>query len=79
MRRNTEGLKLSAKQRSQDAMQRALVALSRLEESDRNINFRAVASEARVSTAWLYTQSELRYRIMRSRKSQSWGFPVESQ
>ncbi len=30
-----------------------------------------MASEAKVSTAWLYRQSELRVRIMRSRKTTS--------
>jgi hypothetical protein len=48
-------------------MQRALVALQRMEASDREINFRAVAAEAGVSTAWLYGQEELRVRILRSR------------
>jgi hypothetical protein len=48
-------------------MQQALVALSRMQASDREINFRTVAAEARVSTAWLYSQEELRVRIVRSR------------
>jgi PadR family transcriptional regulator, regulatory protein PadR len=47
----------------------ALIALSRMESSDREINFRTVAAEARVSTAWLYNQKELRDRIMRSRET----------
>lgn len=37
--------------------------------SDREINFRTVAAEAGVSTAWLYSQEELRVRIMSSRKT----------
>jgi len=48
-------------------MQRALAALHRMEASDREINFRTVAAEALVSTAWLYSQEELRARIVRSR------------
>jgi len=40
-----------------------------MEASDQEINFRAVAAEARVSTAWLYGQRELRERIMRLRRS----------
>lgn len=52
--------------------------MSRLESSGREINFRAVAAEARVSTAWLYNQGELRVRIMRSRKSQAHVSAVES-
>jgi hypothetical protein len=38
-----------------------------MDASDQVINFRAVAAEAKVSTAWLYGQRELRARIMRSR------------
>jgi len=67
MLRNIEGLRRSARARSESAMQRALVALQRLKASDREVNFRAVAAEARVSTAWLYSQEELRVRILRSR------------
>jgi len=78
MRRNTEGLKRSARLRSESAMQRALVALVRLEGSDREINFRTVAAEGRVSTAWLYNQQELRSRIIRSRKPRSWSTSAES-
>jgi hypothetical protein len=69
MPRNTEGLKRSARLRSESAMQRALVALQRMDASDREINFRAVAAEAGVSTAWLYGQGELRVRIVRSRRT----------
>ena len=57
---NTEGRKRSGRLRSQSAMQRALAALQRMEASDREINFRTVAAEARVSTAWLYSQQEMR-------------------
>jgi len=71
MPRNTEGLKRSGRLRSESAMQRALAALQRMDASDREINFRTVAAEAGVSTAWLYTHDDLRVRIMRSRKSHS--------
>jgi hypothetical protein len=40
MHKNTEGLKRSARLRSEDVMHRALVALSRMEGSNREINFR---------------------------------------
>ena len=69
MPRNIEGLKRSARLRSESAMQRALAALQRMEACDREINFRTVAAEAGVSTAWLYSQEELRGRIMRSRRA----------
>jgi glucan phosphoethanolaminetransferase (alkaline phosphatase superfamily) len=71
MLRNTEGLNRSARLRTQSAMQRSLAAMQRMLDSDREINFRTVATEARVSTAWLYGQQELRVRIMTSRKARS--------
>ena len=52
-------------------MERTLAALHRMDASDRDINFRTVAAEAKVSTAWLYSEPELRVRIMRSRKTTS--------
>jgi hypothetical protein len=71
MRRNIAGLKRSVQLRSEQAMERALAALLRMDASDRDINFQTVAAEARVSTAWLYSQEELRVRIMRSRRATS--------
>jgi hypothetical protein len=68
MLRNTEGLKRAARLRTESALARAKAALQRMEADDQEINFRAVASEARVSTAWLYGQQELRTRIIGSRK-----------
>jgi hypothetical protein len=50
-------------------MQQTLAALQRMDASDREINFRTVAAEAAVSTAWLYSQEGLRGRIMRSRRT----------
>ncbi len=78
MPRNTEGLKRSARLRSESAIQRALAALQRMGASDLEINFRTVAAEAGVSTAWLYSQEGLRVRIMRSRKSRSQSVPLPS-
>lgn len=69
MRRNIAGLKRSARLRSEQEMERALAALQRMDASDRDINFRTVASEAKVSTTWLYCQEKLRVRIMRSRRT----------
>jgi len=54
-------------------MKRALAAFHRMDASDRDVNFRAVAAEAKVSTAWLYRQEELRVRIMRSRRTTNRG------
>jgi hypothetical protein len=46
--------------------------------SDREINFRTVAAEAGVSTALLYSQEELRVRIMTSRKTPSHAAALSS-
>lgn len=73
MRKNTAGLKQSARRRSQQAMDRALTALQRMDDSNGDINFRSVAAEAKVSTAWLYRQEALRFRIMRSRRTTHHG------
>ena len=56
-------------------MQRSLVALQRMEASDREVNFRTVAAQARVSTAWLYSQEELRVRIVCSRTTAGGAVP----
>lgn len=79
MHRNVEGLKRNARARREEATQRATIALSRMKASDREINFRAVALEARVSAAWLYDHRELRGQIMRLRKSQTLRSPAESE
>ena len=73
MRKNTIGLKQSARLRSERAMDRAVAALQRMEASGQVINFRTVATEATVSTAWLYGQQELRARIIRSRERSDHG------
>lgn len=78
MLRNTEGLKQNARLRSESAMLRTLAALQRMDASDREINFRTVATEAAVSTAWLYNQDELRVRIMRSRRTRTDVAPAAS-
>ncbi len=64
--------------RSEQAMERALAALHRMDASGREINFRTVASEAKESTAWLYGKEELRVRITRSRKTRSRMAPPPS-
>jgi hypothetical protein len=78
MPRNMEGLRRSAGLRSESAMQRASAALQRMDASDQEINFRTVAAEAGVSTAWLYSQERLRGRIMRSRRTMTDAAPPAS-
>ena len=68
MHKNIEGLKRSAKLRSRSAMERALAAIHRMEAEETEINFRSVAAQAAVSTAWLYNTKSLRGRIMNLRR-----------
>jgi len=67
MRRNTEGLKRSAKLRTTAAMERAQTAIRRMQAEEIAINFRTVAAHAGVSTAWLYSTRPLRDRIVKLR------------
>jgi hypothetical protein len=67
MVRNTDGLKRSARSRSEDAMQRATAAILLMQSEEAEINFRSVAARAKVSTAWLYATTFLRDKIVRMR------------
>ena len=67
MRRNTEGLKRSAKLRTAAALGRAQTAIRRMQAEEIAINFLAVAAHAGVSTAWLYSTKPLRDRIVKLR------------
>jgi hypothetical protein len=68
MPRDIEGLKRSTCQRSQTTMERAQAAIHRMHAAEMEINFRSVAEEAKVSTAWLYKTKPLRDRIMKLRR-----------
>ena len=67
MVRNTDGLKRSARSRSEDAMQRAAAAILLMQSEEAEINFRSVAARAKVSTAWLYGTKSLRDKVMKMR------------
>jgi hypothetical protein len=67
MVRNTDGLKRSARSRSEDATQRATAAILLMQAEEVEINFRSVAARAKVSTAWLYGTKSLRGKIMKIR------------
>ena len=67
MVRNLEGLKRSAQSRSDGAMSRATAAIRKMQSEEVDINFRSVATQAGVSTAWLYRTKSLRDKIMKAR------------
>jgi hypothetical protein len=67
MVRNMDGLKRSARSRSEDTMQRATTAIILMQSEQVELNFRSVAARAKVSTAWLYGTKSLRDKIMKIR------------
>lgn len=62
-------LREAAHRRHREAVERATDALSRLSAAGKAINFTRVASEANVSTDFLYRQPQLRQRINELRTS----------
>lgn len=73
MGRNLAGLKRSARSRSENAMQRATAAILLMQSEEAEINFRSVATRAKVSTAWLYGTKSLRDKIMKIRTTSPAG------
>jgi hypothetical protein len=67
MVRNTDGLKRSARSRSEHATQRATAAILLMQAEEVEINFRSVAARAKVSTAWLYGTKSVRDKIVKIR------------
>jgi hypothetical protein len=67
MVRNIDGLKRSARSRSEGAMQRATAAILQMQSDEADINFRSVAARAKVSTAWLYGTKSVRDKIVKMR------------
>jgi hypothetical protein len=69
MVRNIDGLKRSARSRSEGAMQRATAAMLQMQSEEADINFRSVAARAKVSTAWLYGTKSVRDKIVKNRNT----------
>jgi hypothetical protein len=69
MVRNLEGLKRSARSRSDAATERATAAIRLMQSEEVAVNFRSVAARAMVSTAWLYGTKALRDRITKLRNA----------
>jgi hypothetical protein len=70
-RRNTDGLHTNAQEKAAQTKQRAEAALALLLREHRPINFKTVAETARVSTAWLYANEDIKQRILHLRAQQS--------
>jgi cell division inhibitor SulA len=69
MVRNTDGLKRSARSRSEGAMQRTTAMILLMQSEELEINFRSVAARAKVSTAWLYGTRFIRDKIVKIRST----------
>src|SRR5260221_13008168 len=65
--RNIEGLRSSARIKAEQTRQRAEEAIALLLRERRPINFTTVAETARISTAWLYANEEIKLRIIHLR------------
>lgn len=65
---NTHHIVLAARRRAEQARQRAIAALRRMNATGAAINFDGLAREAGVSRSWLYTQPDLRAEIERLRE-----------
>lgn len=68
--RNIEGLRSSARIKSEQTKQRAEEAITLLLKERRPINFKTVAQTAQISTAWLYANDEIKMRIIHLRSQQ---------
>jgi len=70
--RKTEGLKISAKKKKEQALQRTKEAIDNLIENKQKITISSVAKLARVSTSYIYKYPELAYQIQTLREQQKY-------
>jgi len=60
---NSHHLAEAARQRSEQTMTRARQALAEMQDAGQPVTIAAIAARARISRAWVYTQTELRQQI----------------
>ncbi len=68
---NTEGLRRSAQQKSNETRRRVEEAIALLLKEQCTINFNTVAQTADCSTAWLYANEDMKQRVMHLRSQQT--------
>jgi len=61
--RNVDGLRKNAQKKRLEAIERTEQGINQLLKQGRNVNFKAVAEVAEVSTAWLYKEPDIKNRI----------------
>ena len=65
---NSRHIIAAARHRTDQARQRAIAALRRMDTTGKPVSFDSVARQAGVSRSWLYTQNDLRSQIERLRE-----------
>ena len=75
-KRNIDGLQRSAQQKAVITRQRAEEAIALLLREHRPITFKAVAETARIPTAWLYANEDIKQRILHLRTQQTPEAPI---
>ena len=74
---NSRHIVAAARRRAEQARQRAVTALRRMDATGQQVTFDAVAASASVSRSWLYAQADLRAQIeaLRQRQRQTPSSP----
>jgi hypothetical protein len=72
---NSRHIVAAARQRAEQARQRAVTTLRRMDATGQQITFDAVAASASVSRSWLYAQTDLRAQIEALRQRQTPSSP----
>jgi small-conductance mechanosensitive channel len=67
---NSRHIIAAARRRAEQARQRAITALRRMDNTGQPVTFEAVAATAGVSRSWLYAQADVRVQIERLRQQQ---------
>ncbi|SRR5581483_4963324 len=68
---NIEGLRRAARQKAEMTRRRAEEAIALLLKQQHPVNFKTVAETARISTAWLYANEDIKMRIIQLRSQQA--------
>ena len=68
---NVEGLRRAAQQKAEMTRLRAEEAIALLLKQQRPVNFKTVAETAQISTAWLYSNEDIKMQVIHLRAQQA--------
>jgi hypothetical protein len=68
---NVEGLRRAAQQKAEMTRLRAEEAIALLLKQQRPVNFKTVAETAQISTAWLYSNEDIKMQVIHLRAQQT--------